>query len=166
MKTVQWKAITDCPGWEVNSKGEIRSWRKAGRGNTLRAEPKPVKVFRNVQTGYLQVGYFLEKGKVLNTYVHQMVANAFLEPKPDGAWVCHKNGNYLDCQASNLYWGTPKSNGEDASRHATEVKFVKKEYVDELTLRAKKFIADNAEEFSINEDVVFRILLGNQIQIY
>ena len=49
--------------------------------------------------------------------VHQLVAEAFLPPKPfAGAEVRHRNGDHRNNSAANLEWGTRSENTEDQVR--------------------------------------------------
>ena len=52
-------------------------------------------------------------------YVHQLVAEAFHGPRPEGMQCCHINDNGQDNRACNLYWGTPKQNTADSIRNGT-----------------------------------------------
>jgi hypothetical protein len=51
--------------------------------------------------------------------VHQLVMLAFVGPQPAGSQVRHLDGNPLNNALSNLCYGTPKENGEDAARHGS-----------------------------------------------
>ena len=48
---------------------------------------------------------------------HVILAEAFLGPRPDGAHVCHRDDNRLNNKISNLYYGTPAQNAQDAIRN-------------------------------------------------
>jgi len=53
--------------------------------------------------------------------VHKLVLNAYVGERPSG-YVCrHLNGNPLDNRPTNICWGTPKENAQDAIRHGTAV---------------------------------------------
>ncbi len=49
--------------------------------------------------------------------VHLIVAETFLGPRLEGLEVCHQDGNPANNQASNLRYGTHKSNMEDMVQH-------------------------------------------------
>jgi hypothetical protein len=50
-------------------------------------------------------------------YVHALVLEAFVGPRPDGYCVCHNNGDRTDNHLTNLRWGTYTSNNDDIVRH-------------------------------------------------
>lgn len=51
--------------------------------------------------------------------VHQLVAEAFIGPRPDGHVCCHNNGKPWDNRAVNLRWGTVSENAMDRVKHGT-----------------------------------------------
>lgn len=52
-----------------------------------------------------------------NRRTHNLVADAFFGPRPEGMQVQHLNGDAADCRASNLAWGTGSENTADTIRH-------------------------------------------------
>jgi hypothetical protein len=52
--------------------------------------------------------------------VHELVLLAFIGPRPDGYYGCHKNGNRADNRLDNLKWATPTENQEDRVRHGND----------------------------------------------
>ena len=58
--------------------------------------------------------------------VHKLVARAFVPGETDEKrFACHRNGVPTDNLATNLYWGTPRDNSLDRSRHGTNHNQVK-----------------------------------------
>ena len=57
--------------------------------------------------------------------VHRLVLEAFIGPCPKGMVAVHKDGDCHNNRLSNLRWGTPKENGEDAVRHGRSSRGVK-----------------------------------------
>lgn len=51
--------------------------------------------------------------------VHLLVLTAHEGERPNGMVARHLNGERRDCNLSNLVWGTPAENHEDARRHGT-----------------------------------------------
>lgn len=54
-----------------------------------------------------------------NTYVHKMVLETFVGPRPEGMDGCHRDGNSFNNSLENLEWGTKSSNTEDSVKHGT-----------------------------------------------
>jgi hypothetical protein len=51
--------------------------------------------------------------------VHELVALAFLGPRPDGLWIRHLDGDPSNNSPSNLAYGTPSENALDMVSHGT-----------------------------------------------
>jgi hypothetical protein len=58
-------------------------------------------------------------GKPRTRRVHELVATAFLGPRPPGTEVCHEDGNPGNNRSANLHFGTHRENMRDMSRHGT-----------------------------------------------
>lgn len=100
---IEWKEIN--PDYLVSSDGQVMS-RMFGRLHLL----KPA-INRG---GYLFLGISTHKRKRLRV-VHQLVAEAFLGPRPTPAHqVNHKNGIKIDNRDVNLEWVTPSENTQHA----------------------------------------------------
>lgn len=72
----------------------------------VRTKPRLLKSFPARKGGHHQINLGLHR----RTYVHRLVAEAFLAPDPSRPWVNHKNGNPSDNRAENLEWCTPGEN--------------------------------------------------------
>jgi hypothetical protein len=59
-------------------------------------------------------------GRQESWFVHQLVAAAFLGPRPDGLEVRHLDGDPLNNAVSNLAYGTRLENIQDKKRHGTD----------------------------------------------
>lgn len=71
------------------------------------------------EDGYWRVAVWVD-GKRLWKPVHRLVCLAFHGEAPaENSMACHKDGNKDRNRASNLYWGTARTNYEDAVRHKT-----------------------------------------------
>ena len=94
--------------YDICSDGTVISYVVSSRG-------KPLKPALNAD-GYYHVNLY--KNKVPKTfYVHQLVAEAFLERGPQDREVCHNDGNKLNNDVSNLRWGTSTENKIDLVQH-------------------------------------------------
>jgi hypothetical protein len=118
----EWRQIPGNPNYEASNLGRIRS---VDRYVTTRAGVKKFMRGRVLRPGrhsdahpYPYVNVY-GKGKS-NVGVHVLVALTFIGPRPEGQYVCHKNGNPADCRAENLYYGTPTENQADRRLHGTD----------------------------------------------
>jgi hypothetical protein len=101
----QWKPAFPCGCYFVSDKGRVR---RSSTGIVL----APVRD----RLGYVRLT-LSHCGKRRSTYVHQLVADAFLSPRPPGMVPNHKNFITNDNRAANLEWLTPADNLRHASRH-------------------------------------------------
>lgn len=53
-------------------------------------------------------------------WVHRLVLRAFVGEPVGGQLARHLDGNPENNRVSNLAWGTPADNGEDAARHGSQ----------------------------------------------
>lgn len=116
-----WKPVAGHEGtYEVSDHGRVRSLdRETVRSDGVRRNlrGKAMKTPANA-AGYPVVR--LHQGPTSRLrYVHDLVAEAFLGPRPDGTEVCHRNGNASDARAANLRYGSPTSNNGDKIQHDT-----------------------------------------------
>lgn len=99
----------DIPGYEglyqVSDQGEVRG-RHRYRALIMQ------------KNGYLGLS-LLNRGERRTWLAHQLVALAFLGPRPEGADVRHLNGQCLDNRLANLTYGSRSENSVDAVLHGT-----------------------------------------------
>lgn len=104
-----WRPVEGFPHYEVSSEGDVRSSARGGL-KVLRARINP--------DGY--PSYNLSRdGQVTTFRLHQLMAAAFLGPRPSGQEVRHLDGDPLNRALSNLQWGTKSENALDQVRHGT-----------------------------------------------
>jgi hypothetical protein len=121
---LEWRPIPGYEGlYEVSAEGDVRSLprlipcasgesrRFAGRGLT----PDPNK------WGYLRVTLH-RSGRQKRCGVHELVALAFIGPKPVGAWVLHRDDDKRKNIPGNLYYGTRAENAKDAIANGRQVR--------------------------------------------
>lgn len=103
--------------YEVSDLGRVRSLDRyvpAGQGRTRIARGRVMSPY--VGDHYAKVQ--LKVGGVGTTkYVHALVAQSFLGPRPDGFEVCHCNGDRSDNRATNLRYDTHSANQLDQVAH-------------------------------------------------
>ncbi len=103
----EWRPIPEFPRYEVSNFGRVR-WRHRVR-----------KPFPSVD-GYPLVSFWRD-GKSVHRFVHVLVAEAFIGPKPEGLVVRHRNGINSECHVGNLAYGTYLENSADMATHGTVV---------------------------------------------
>ena len=119
---VERRDVVGFPGYRVGSDGSVwscvgKSKRKKFLGShwrQLRTEPS-----RN-GVPYPRLALRRESdARRHERYVHTLVLEAFVGPKPAGTRCLHGDGDPTNNHPWNLRWGTQRENGEDARRHGT-----------------------------------------------
>lgn len=113
----RWAPVPGYPGYEVSDLGAVRSYRISGPGDRLRREPRVMHPSA-AHAGHLRVPLHRAGVKELR-FVHHLVLEAFVGPRPQGKECCHNNGNPSDNRLENLRWDTSKANAADRERHGT-----------------------------------------------
>jgi len=117
----QWRPVVGYEGrYQVSDHGRVRSLARTvptRNGRTTRVHQRILSPAPN-SSGYLRVWLYRDKVSE-QKFVHQLVADAFLGPRPAGMEVRHRNGNKVDNRATNLEHGTRSDNMLDAVRHGT-----------------------------------------------
>lgn len=103
----EWRPVAAFPGYEVSSLGRIR-WRHRIRKAVLDTK------------GYPRVSFWVD-GKSRYVYVHKIVAEAFLGPRPTGMVIRHMDGKNGNVAAGNLEYGTSVENEADKAAHGTKI---------------------------------------------
>lgn len=110
---------TPIPSWEgiyeAHPDGRVRSldrliqagrWTQRKQGRELR---------QSFAGRYLAV----HLGRDRRRYVHQLIAETFIGPRPPGKVVCHNDGDVTNNAADNLRYDTRSENNRDMARHGT-----------------------------------------------
>ena len=124
-----WVDIPGEPGYKANMEGQLLSLKGT--------EPKILSPKIDSKTGYLPVELY-QNGQVKYCAVHQLVALAFLGPRPPGLQVCHNDSNKLNNRVGNLRYDTPESNTRDSVVRGTHVS----------ALMAARDSCENGHEFT------------------
>lgn len=118
MSTEVWRGVPGYPHYEVSSLGNVRSYKRRGRGGGVNETPKLLKPHPH-NSGYLSHNLINERGEVKTVLIHALVLAAFEGPRPVGMITRHLDGNPHNNTRDNLRWGTYKENTEDSIAHGT-----------------------------------------------
>lgn len=117
---LMWQKIQDWDRYEVCNDGRVRSIGMlvcAGHGSVARRKGMELTPVAN-SNGYYMVTLTGDK-KRKQFFVHNLVATAFIGPKPEGYQTAHNDGDQKNNAASNLRYVTPIENCADRDRHGT-----------------------------------------------
>ena len=111
-----WKPV---PGWEgyyeVSNHGRVAGvGRRDSRGHLRKR--RILSLNRRTPSGHLRAALSRD-GKTYTRLIHQLVAEAFIGPRPEGLEVCHNNGDPSDNRPENLRYDTRTANMRDAVKH-------------------------------------------------
>lgn len=113
MTAEEWRPIAGFPDYFVSSLGEVRSDR------LYRGHPGPRLLAGSVTPGGYRQVLLYRPGQRHGRYVHDLVTEAFIGPKPEGQCVRHLNGDPAVNTVENLAYGTYRDNMLDSIRHGT-----------------------------------------------
>lgn len=115
MKKKDFVHLPGFPGYQINRSGVVLS--KNGKPLAeRRVGGGPGKI------PYLIVALYDGHGGRTERYVHHLVLETFVGPRPDGMETRHLNGNHSDNRVENLAWGTKSENGADKVAHRPNCK--------------------------------------------
>ena len=107
----EWRQIADSV-YEISERGVVRRLVASKNGSFPAGYVLKPAI---TDKGYYRVWLTLN-GKVRPKFVHDLVALAFVGPRPEGKQVNHKDGNKGNLFWKNLEWITPKQNIAHAIR--------------------------------------------------
>lgn len=119
----QWRPVVGYEAlYEVSDAGRVRRTGAAivtSNGQTRRYGPRFLKIQIN-KAGYAAVA--LSRNNVaVKIVVHQLVAEAFIGPRPRGMEVAHWDGRGANAHLGNLRYATPVENNGDKRRHGVQI---------------------------------------------
>jgi hypothetical protein len=114
-----WKPVSGYVGlYEVSNLGTVRSLDRIIPDKLHGTRKLIGRVLSYTQDSRGRCSVALSRdNKPIKKRIHLIVAEEFLGPRIKGIEVCHEDGNPANNQASNLRFGTHKSNMEDMVRH-------------------------------------------------
>lgn len=115
----EWHPVLGYEGvYEVSSLGRVKSLERTitDRLGRVRHWGERILAGGVNASGYRVVALVSSEGSETK-YVHVLVLEAFVGPRPEGAQGCHTNGDPADPRLENLRWDTPTANALDAVKH-------------------------------------------------
>lgn len=121
----EWRALQEFPHHEVASDGIVR--RTCATAAGAPGHPRPalyvLKPYLRPRTGHLRVSLRDASGKSRSRWVHRLVIEAFVGPRPSPMHqVAHSNGNPADNRVCNLRWATAAENAADRDMHGRTIR--------------------------------------------
>jgi hypothetical protein len=120
----EWRAVVGWDGYyEVSNMGRVRGLDRVSLGVRVHGRIRRPAIKRR-RDPYWQVHLFRggRGSKVHRLYVHLLVLEAFVGPRPKGLEACHNNGDCQDNRVENLRWDTHEANMQDQIKHGTRVR--------------------------------------------
>jgi len=119
-----WRWVVGYKGYyKISNTGKIKSVPRCvpyGRSAVAWLEGKVLKP-STIKGGYKYI-VLCKRGRVRGFGVHRLVLTAFVGPCPKGTECRHLDGDKLNNNLDNLYWGTSKENGADMIKHGRSTK--------------------------------------------
>ena len=116
----EFREIEGYPGYRVSRIGEVQSCWGRGRRSWQNGTWRPLKPIPR-RGGYLTVN-LSRSGQKSIRYIHRLVLEAFVGPRPPGLVGCHNDGDRTNNRLANLRWDTYKANEADKVLHGTLVR--------------------------------------------
>lgn len=120
-ETEVWRSVAGFPNYEISSFGRLRVLDRhicTSNGQTRFYRGGLIAPCRN-QHGHLKVLLIRVPGVKEPRYLHQLVAEAFIGPRPEGHEVAHGDGIPSNNRLTNLRYATPAENQADKIQHGT-----------------------------------------------
>lgn len=115
-----WRAIKNCPGYQVSDLGRVRSFKRNNAGSLIKQAVKHDS--RKNQPEYLRVTVVDARGAKKTFRVNRLVLIHFVGSAPTKKHAAaHIDGNSLNNTLLNLKWATQKQNEADKIKHGTKL---------------------------------------------
>ena len=157
--------------YSVSNLGRIRSEPKRvfRKNGVVCDQPQKVMSPASGASKYLSLRFKGVDGSYRTHYVHTLVLENFVSPRPPGMEVCHCDGNRQNNAVGNLRWDTRSGNHQDKRAHGTGTigeRHPSAKLTDELVRKMRSMRADGipvrqlAGEFSVSLGTAFRAISG------
>jgi len=161
---VEWRELPGFGGrYYASSAGDIWTrFNRNGRGAMFSKDAD-----RRIK--YLNCVLRRPDGTQVTRTVHSIIAEAFLGPRPQGLYVCHRDDNPRNNAVANLYYAAPKQNTADAYRLGGIARGSKRsdsKLCEASVLAARDMyrsgaaLADIADRFSVSGSTIFNAIRG------
>lgn len=108
-----WEAIEGYEGtYEISTCGRLKSLDRHNGKRFLRGQ-----LMRGAMMGGHLAVALSRGGRARSRYIHQLVLETFVGPRPNKNIACHNDGDPLNNRLDNLRWDTPANNLHDMVRH-------------------------------------------------
>ncbi len=164
MAKEKWRPVVGHEGeYEVSDQGRVRSlsrtwWQKNAHGGIHQR----TMVGRVLKLTVQRFGYHKATiGRNNSRFVHQLVLEAFVGPRPEGQECRHLNGVPTDNRPDNLAWGSHSQNNRDKKWHGNPKKlFVEDVREIRRELARGRCGRDIARDFGVSGNTVSQIKHG------
>lgn len=120
----KWRPVAGFEGrYEVSDQGRVRSMDRIvtnKHGHQWRVRERILKASGKGPMRYDGVHLGDGTGRIVQHYIHRLVLEAFVGPRPDGLVSRHLNGDHHDNRLVNLTYGTQQENIADKYLHGTD----------------------------------------------
>lgn len=169
---IEWRPIPGFSGmYQASTDGRVRSVNRSvvrTDQRTRRLVGRVLKQQIDSTTGYPKVALYRD-GRPTHRYVHALIAETYLGPRPDGMEVAHGDGDKTNASLANLRYATPPENQADRVRHGTSNRGIRNAYAvldDEAVLEIDRLLnrgrrqRDIAERFGVARTTISAISTG------
>lgn len=166
-----WRPVLGLDGWyEVSDLGRVRSVSRILTVQTKRGAYQRRRIGRVLRSGRKPSGHVAvslwKEHDCRHEHVHVLVLEAFIGPRPDGCYGCHRDGRPSNNALANLYWGTPAENSADKLAHGThrqgeQIPWARLTEADVRTIRSLRGVRPQSQiaaEYGIAQAQVSRIV--------
>lgn len=118
-----WKTVPYAPLYQVSNLGNVRSLTRTFQRNGHKVTwpgrtINPWKCWHNGRPLRAKVSLRAD-GRTIQKFLHHLVLETFVGPRPEGLQGCHNDGNPFNNALSNLRWDSMQANIDDMAFHGT-----------------------------------------------
>jgi hypothetical protein len=114
-----WRPIAGYAGYEISNAGRVRSVDRIIIRMTKRGPVRARLKGRVLAVSMANSGYLVAMIGRARPYIHDLVLQAFIGPRPAGYQAAHWDGDRRNNKPGNLRWTTASENNLDKARHGT-----------------------------------------------